>query len=65
MNINPEHIIRSIDEAAHQHYRDSSEAVDRLAWHVGALNAKIRELSALLQYTIDQLEELRSKKNDH
>jgi hypothetical protein len=61
MQINPEHIINSIEKTAGIHYRDA-DAADRLAWQVGALTAKIRELSALLQYTVDQLEELRSKK---
>lgn len=61
MNINPEHIIASIEKSAGIHYRDADLA-DRLAWQVGALTGKIRELSALLQYTVDQLEELRSKK---
>jgi hypothetical protein len=61
MQINPEHIINSIEKTAGIHYREADPA-DRLAWQVGALTAKIRELSALLQYTVDQLEELRSKK---
>jgi hypothetical protein len=60
MQINPEHIINSIEKTAGIHYRDA-DAADRLAWQVGALTAKIRELSALLQYTVDQLEELKRK----
>ncbi len=60
MQINPEHIINSIEKSAGIHYRDA-DAADRLAWQVGALTAKIRELSALLQYTVDQLEELKRK----
>ena len=63
MNINPEAIIASIEKSAGIHYAEADSA-DRLAWQVGALTAKIRELSALLQYTVDQLEELRSKKNE-
>ena len=60
MQINPEHIITSIEKSAGIHYRDA-DAADRLAWQVGALTAKIRELSALLQYTVDQLEELKKE----
>ena len=62
MQIDPDFIIRSIDDAAKQHYRDGdSDQADRLAWQVGALSAKIRELSALLQRTVEQLNELRMK----
>ena len=60
MQINPEAIIASIEKSAGIHYRDG-DAADRLAWQVGALTAKIRELSALLQYTVDQLNELQAK----
>jgi hypothetical protein len=60
MQINPEHIINSIEKTAGIHYREA-DAADRLAWQVGALTAKIRELSALLQYTVDQLEELKKE----
>lgn len=61
MQVNPEAIINSIEKSAGILYRDS-EAADRLAWQVGALTAKIRELSALLQYTVDQLNELKENK---
>jgi len=44
MQINPEHIINSIEKTAGIHYADA-DAADRLAWQVGALTAKIRELS--------------------
>jgi hypothetical protein len=60
MQVNPDAIINSIEKSAGILYRDS-EAADRLAWQVGALTAKIRELSALLQYTVDQLNELQAK----
>lgn len=60
MHIDPEQIINSIDKSSHIHYRDG-DATDRLAWQVGALSAKIRELSALLQYTVDQLEQLKKE----
>ncbi len=60
MHIDPEQIINSIDKSSHIHYRDG-DAADRLAWQVGALAAKIRELSALLQYTVDQLEQLKKE----
>ena len=65
MKIDPEFIIKSIDDAAHQHYREGlADQADRLAWQVGALAAKIRELSALLQYTVDQLNDLQKGLND-
>jgi hypothetical protein len=60
MQINPEHIIASIEKSAGIHYADADLA-DRLVWQVGALTAKIRELSALLQYTVDQLEQLKKE----
>jgi len=63
MHIDPEFIIRSIDDSAQKHYRNGeADQADRLAWQVGALSAKIRELSALLQYTVDQLNELKATK---
>jgi len=60
MQVNPEAIISSIEKSAGILYRDG-ETADRLAWQVGALTVKIRELSALLQYTVDQLNELQAK----
>lgn len=60
MKVDPDFIINSIDASAKNHYRDGNQA-DRLAWQVGALSAKIRELSALLQYTVDQLEQLKKE----
>jgi hypothetical protein len=41
--MNPEYIINSIKQTADIHYRDG-ENVDRLAYRVGMLEAKIREL---------------------
>lgn len=61
MQIDPDYIINSIDKSAHTHFREGSNSADRLAWQVGALSAKIRELSALLQYTVDQLEQLQKE----
>lgn len=61
MHIDPETIINSIDKSAHTHYREGSDAADRLAWQVGALSSKIRELSALLQYTVDQLDKIKQE----
>jgi hypothetical protein len=60
MQINPEAIISSIEKSAGILYRDC-DAADRLAWQVGALTAKIRELSALLQYKVDELAQLQAK----
>ena len=39
-----ERIIESIEGRGHNLYRDDSEAADRLAWEVGALRSKLREL---------------------
>ena len=39
-----ERIIESIEGRGHNLYRDDGEAADRLAWEVGALRSKLREL---------------------
>lgn len=59
--IDTESILRSINETSHVLYRDQAEQADRLAWEVGALSAKIREMAALLQYKTEQLEQLRKE----
>lgn len=58
MQIDPDYIIKSLEEISHTHYRDGN-AADRLAWQVGALSSKIRELCALLHHTVEQLEQVK------
>ncbi len=60
MQIDPDYIISSLDQISHTHYRDGDPA-DRLAWQVGALSSKIRELCAQLQMTIEELEQLKKE----
>jgi hypothetical protein len=43
--MNIERIIGSIEARGHNLYREDSEAADRLAWEVGALRSKLRELA--------------------
>ena len=40
-----ERIIQSIEGRGHNLYREDAERVDRLAWEVGALRSKLRELA--------------------
>lgn len=58
MNVNPDHIINSIDYAARTHYRDG-EQVDRLAYEVGMLRGKVRELCRLMQDMNQEIEQLK------
>jgi hypothetical protein len=58
MHIDTDYILKSINDTSHVLYRNPSEQADRLAWEVGALSSKIREMAALLQYKADQLEQL-------
>ncbi len=44
--MNPDYIINSIKQISDIHYRNG-EAADRLAYQVGMLEQKIREISAL------------------
>lgn len=38
-------VIESIEQRSHNLYREDSEVADRLAWEVGALRSKLRELA--------------------
>ncbi|NBS71377.1 hypothetical protein EBT31_21070 [bacterium] len=55
--INAEHIIKTIDDMARTHYRDG-ETADRLAYQVGLLQGKIRELANLMNSSIQELDEI-------
>jgi hypothetical protein len=46
--MNPEYIINSIKQISDIHYRDG-QAEDRLAYRVGMLESKIRELCAFYE----------------
>ena len=59
MNINSEHIITSIDHHARIHYRDGeTDRADRLAYQVGLLQGKIRELCHILENAQDEIKQL-------
>ena len=45
--INAQELIDAIDSIARKNYRDG-ETVDRLAYHVGLLNGKLRELVQII-----------------
>ncbi len=60
MQIDPDYIINSLDEISRTHYRDGDPA-DRLAWQVGALSSKIRELCAQLYIAVNELEQLKKE----
>ena len=61
MHIDTDYILKSINDTSHILYRNPAEQADRLAWEVGALSSKIREMAALLQYKADQLEQLKKE----
>lgn len=47
MNIDDiERVIQSIEERSHVLYREDAERADRLAWEVGALRSKLREVGS-------------------
>lgn len=46
--MNPEYIINSIKQTADIHYRNG-ENVDKLAYRVGMLESKIREICTMMQ----------------
>ena len=57
MKPNAEQIIKTIDSIARQHYREGqADQTDRLAYQVGLLNAKVRELVGLLNGVIDDMD---------
>jgi hypothetical protein len=58
MHIDTNLILKSITDTSHILYRSEAEQASRLAWEVGALSSKIREMAALLQYHADQTEQL-------
>ena len=60
MNINAETIINAIDHAARTHYREGeADRSDRLAYEVGALRSKVREVCRLLQLANEEIEILK------
>lgn len=61
MHIDTDYILKSINDTSHVLYRTPAEQADRLAWEVGALSSKIREMAALLQFKVDQIEQLQKE----
>jgi len=53
--MNPEYIINSIKQISDIHYRDG-EAVDRLAYRVGLLESKLREVCNFHEERIEFLQ---------
>lgn len=54
--MNPEYIINSIKQISDIHYRDG-QSEDRLAYRVGMLESKIREICAFHEERIKFLQE--------
>jgi len=46
--MNIDRVIQSIEERSHVLYREDAERADRLAWEVGALRSKLREVAKRL-----------------
>ena len=62
MNINADTIINAIDHSARTLYRDGeADRTDRLAYEVGALRGKVRELCALLHNAHEEIYTLQAE----
>jgi hypothetical protein len=59
MKPNAETIISTIDSIARQHYREGvADQTDRLAYQVGLLNAKVRELVGVLNAAMEEVDSI-------
>ena len=58
MKIDPQYIIKSCDNYAHQHFREGSDAADRLAYQVGLLQGKIIELCYYIENADEEIKQL-------
>ena len=59
MQVNADYIINAIDHSARTHYRDGeADRADRLAYQVGALQGKIRELCRIYENAQDEIKQL-------
>ena len=59
MKYNADDMIKAAEEIAHQHYREPGKDDQfRLAYQVGMLNGKIRELCQLLNLSNERIKEL-------
>ena len=56
--VNAQEIIDATDSIARNLYREGSHAEDRLAYQVGALSAKVRELVRIVNEQDDLIEDL-------
>ena len=55
--LNSQHIIDALESIAAQHFREGDkDRVERLAYHVGLLNGKVRELCNLVNTCMETLE---------
>ena len=55
-------VIQSIEERSHVLYREEAERADRLAWEVGALRSKLREVASDIYDK--RVDEIRKNKRD-
>ena len=59
MQINADNIINAIEHSAHTLYREGeADRTDRLAYQVGALQSKIRELCRICENAQDEIKQL-------
>ena len=56
-HINAQELIDAIDSIAQKNYSDA-ETVDRLAYHVGLLNGKVRELVRIINQDSELIADL-------
>lgn len=62
MQINAENIIIAIDHVSRTHYREGeTDRSDRLAYQVGLLQSKIRELCRIYQNAQDEIKQLQEE----
>ena len=59
MKLDANIIIATANDLARQHFREPTEQMERLAWHVGLLNGRIRELVAVINDKDDTIEQIK------
>lgn len=61
MKLDANIIIATSNDLARQHFPDYTEQMERLAWHVGLLNGRIRELVAIINDKEDTIEQIKAE----
>lgn len=56
MKVDAQQIIETAEALARQHYPSPAEQIERLAWHVGLLNGRIRELAGIINECADEID---------